>query len=94
MAQAEKYLKSALRISSEINETPMRLNILLHIAELRIQKGEKEQVESLLSIASKHSASEQHVVEKAIQLIEDYDGTFTSAPPHSLDEIIEEVLAS
>lgn len=90
---AQNCLVEALQIALETQTLTMVTKILVNLAALFAQQGQREQVAALLAAMRQHPASERDTQEKAGRLLEELGLTAPDDSTLSLEEIAAGVLA-
>ncbi|HET89330.1 MAG TPA: tetratricopeptide repeat protein [Chloroflexi bacterium] len=91
--EAQASLTEALQIAAETRTLTMATKILINLATLYAQQGQRDRAAALLDLVRRHPASEQAVQEKAASLLrelEDVQPARISAP---LADVVDGILA-
>lgn len=92
---ARQYFLKALQISCDIQYLSLTISILIGIAHVLLQVGEKRQVSQILSLVQEHPASQREMVALALKIARDsqLDLYPVSAQSMNLDDYIVQLLA-
>lgn len=99
--ESRAYFHDALKTASEIRATPRVLDILVGMATLLAEEGEKEQAVELLTVACHHSASDKRTRDKAKPLLSELASELSpqaiataqeSGKARKLKEVVAEIL--
>ncbi len=91
--RAQLYFAEALTIAKETETLLLVLKVLVNLAPLLAQEGEKGYAAQLLGLVRNHPASEQAIQEKAQHLLEEMGLAASAKVDESLDAVVDRLLA-
>lgn len=89
---AQTHLTEALHIAQETQTLTMATKILMNIARLFAQQGQKSQAAALLDLVRRHPASESDTQEKAGRMLNELGLAPPDTDALSLEEIVIRLL--
>jgi tetratricopeptide (TPR) repeat protein len=91
--EANVHFAEAMRIATETQTLPMLLQVLVNLAVLFAEQGQRGRAAELLGLARQHPASEQAIQEKARRLLDEMGLVPPDSVPGPLDVVVAEILA-